>query len=389
MMTRFLTGAKTPAYIIIIVLVVVAFNYVHSETLIRVVDIDGTEIITVPSIRKNGYQYLFLDDVFHIFRTLDDKQGVVVFNPKQQQYIPLTKKLTIEIKNIKFSLVINHNTVNVDGYAKSYTLSQPPVLYSDKPSMPIEFLTNILSQVLEIEIKFDINIQTLQIRGSAGEADKAEPVQLITTQDEQFRVIIDPGHGGSDVGVQSPTGLLIEKKLTLDIAKKVKALCIEHGISVYLTRDSDRFLTHIQRASIANKQHGDIFISIHFNASFSPNQSGFMVYVNNPAGRIRSLDTLPAASSKDSQLVKKLIQSDFLDSSITLAEKLFFELKSADLVGRPPVEIPLIALDSVYMPAVLLEVGYLSNASDEAWLSTPQSSETIAQSILHIIQKTQ
>lgn len=124
-----------------------------------------------------------------------------------------------------------------------------------------------------------------------------------------------------------------------------------------------------------------------------------MVYVNNPAGRIRSLDTLPAASSrkaskygtaiKGSQLVKKLIQSDFLDSSITLAEKLFFELKSAGLVGRPPVEIPLIALDSVYMPAVLLEVGYLSNASDEAWLSTPQSLETIAQAIFHVIQKTQ
>ena len=283
-------------------------------------------------------------------------------------------------------------------------------MISNIPALPIEFLTQILSKVLEIEIEFDKNIQTLWIRLKTKDTVLEEPIKPLKKRSGEFLVIIDAGHGGNDVGAKSLTGLL-EKNLTLEIAQKIRQLCVENGITAYLTRASDKFLTLQQRASIANMSYGDLFISIHLNASFSKDQSGFTIYVNNPAGRLKSIDektnsatnvdegnrktdssvnevnALTTTSSQSSQLVKKVSQSDFIEQSRKLAENLFLELKSSDLVGRPPIELPLATLNRVYMPAVLLEVGYLSNASDDAKLSDPKSIETIAQALLRTVQK--
>ena len=413
--------------IIILFATILPNTNAFSEDFIRVVDSNGIEILTVQSINLEDNQYLLINDLFKIFRTFDERQKVTIFDAKQR-YIPLTQKLTLEFKNNKkISLVINKTTVTIEGYEVStppfgtYTLSQAPVLISDKPAFPIEFLTQILSKVLEIDIEFDSNIQTLWIRLNTNDTGSGESIQPLTKQNDQFLVIIDAGHGGSDVGTKSPTGLL-EKNLTLEIAQKVKQFCIDNGITVYLTRESDQFLTSQKRANIANMNHGNLFISIHLNASFSRNQSGFTIYVNNPAGTLKLIDqkaksktgvseanrkaepsvnavnrktkssvseanTLTTASSQSSQLVKKISQSDFIEQSRKLAENLFFELKSGGLVGRQPLEIPLATLKSVYMPAVLLEVGYLSNASDDAKLSDPKSIETIAQALFRTIQK--
>jgi N-acetylmuramoyl-L-alanine amidase len=285
-------------------------------------------------------------------------------------------------------------------------------LISDKPALPIEFLTQILSKVVEIDIEFEQNIQTLWLRLSTDDKGLEEPIQALTKRSEQFLVIIDAGHGGSDIGTKSPTGLL-EKELTLAIAQKVKQLCVENGIAIHLIRESDQFLTSQQRASIANMNYGDLFISIHSNASFSSNQSGFKIYINNPAGILKSVDqtikpetnatetsrkprasvnefrTLTTTSSSSSQLVKEISQADFIEPSRQLAETLLAELRSAGLVGKPPIEIPLATLDSLYMPAVLLEVGYLSNASDEAKLSDPKAVETISQALFRTVQQFQ
>ena len=407
--------------IIILFATILLNTNAFSQEFIRVVDSNGAEILNVQSISLEDNQYLLISDLLKIFKTFDDRQKIKFFDAKQR-YIPLTQKLTLEFKNNKkFSFVINQTTVTIEGYeattessdislAESYTLSKPPVLISDIPALPMEFLTQILSKVLEIEIEFDKNIQTLWIRLKINDTVLEEPIKHLKKRNGEFLVIIDAGHGGSDVGAKSDTGLL-EKNLTLEIAQKVRQLCVEKGITVYLTRESDQILTLQQRATIANMSNGDLFISIHLNASFSKAQSGFTIYVNNPAGRLKSIDektksetgmdegnrkidssvnevnALTTTSSQSSQLVKKVSQSDFIEQSRKLAEYLFFELTSSDLVGRPTVEIPLATLNRVYMPAVLLEVGYLSNASDDAKLSDPKSIETIAQALLRTVQK--
>ena len=407
--------------IIILFAIILLNTNAFSEEFIRVVDSNGTEILSIQAISLEDNQYLLISDLLRIFKIFDDRQKVKFFDAKQR-YIPLTQKLTLEFKNNKkISFVINQTTVIIEGReatteslenssAESYTLSKPPVLISNIPALPIEFLTQILSKVLEIEIEFDKNIQTLWIRLKTKDTVLEEPIKPLKKRSGEFLVIIDAGHGGNDVGAKSLTGLL-EKNLTLEIAQKIRQLCVENGITAYLTRASDKFLTLQQRASIANMSYGDLFISIHLNASFSKDQSGFTIYVNNPAGRLKSIDektnsatnvdegnrktdssvnevnALTTTSSQSSQLVKKVSQSDFIEQSRKLAENLFLELKSSDLVGRPPIELPLATLNRVYMPAVLLEVGYLSNASDDAKLSDPKSIETIAQALLRTVQK--
>ncbi|HIE28663.1 TPA: hypothetical protein EYP66_15395 [Candidatus Poribacteria bacterium] len=410
-------------FIIILCATIFSNTSAFSEEFIRVVDGNGIEILTVRPISLKDSQYLLINDLLKIFRAFDAKQ----------RYIPLTQRLTLEFKNNKkLSLTINQAKVTAESsetitepfrtsLPESYILSRPPLLISDKPALPIEFLTQVLAKVLDIDIEFDQNIQTLWLRLSTNDRGLEKPIQALTRQSEQFLVIIDAGHGGSDIGTKSPTGLL-EKELTLAIAQKVKQLCedgftgvnyVENGIAVHLTRESDQFLTSQQRASIANMNYGDLFISIHANASFSSNQSGFRIYINNPAGILKSIaqkikpetnatemnrkprasvnkvKTLTTTSSQSSQLVKEISQTDFIEQSRKLAENLLIELRSAGLVGKAPIEIPLATLDSVYMPAVLLEVGYLSNASDDAKLSDPKSIETISQSLFRTLQKFQ
>ena len=94
-------------------------------------------------------------------------------------------------------------------------------------------------------------------------------------------VVIDPGHGGKDAGCVSKDGRTYEKNLTLSIAKllgqKIKSEYPD--VKVYYTRLSDRYLTLNERADIANRNHADLFISIHINANNSVSPSGFSAHI--------------------------------------------------------------------------------------------------------------
>jgi len=367
---------------ILLAIVMYAHNASSQGQFIRIVDSDGLEIITAQAANQKRTQYLDVEDVLKVFRTLDERAEAVEFNPKKK-YISLTRRLTLYIKGKAISLVLNQKIVDVSD-AQRYNLSKPPVLIAGKPMLPAEFFTEVLSDVLEIGVSYNRTTGTLQLRWSEGGG--VEPPQILPELDEEFVVVFDPGNGGNDIGVRSLTGLL-EKNLTLEIAKETQKLCLENGINVYLTRSSDQFLTPTQRAAAANINRGSLFISIHFNASFSPNHSGFRIYVNTPAGSLRYTDIPPGDSLQTGQLIKEITQSDFLDQSRTLAQTIFDELELTGFAGKPPIEIPLIALNKVYMPAVLLSCGYLSNASDVARFSEPKAIQAMAQALFQAALK--
>ena len=90
-------------------------------------------------------------------------------------------------------------------------------------------------------------------------------------------VVLDPGHGGSNLGAQGPG--IHEKQLTLAIANLVAAHLRDHGIDVVLTRTGDRTLTLRQRTEVANQLPADLFVSIHANASPTRTQRGYETYV--------------------------------------------------------------------------------------------------------------
>ncbi|HET9623784.1 MAG TPA: N-acetylmuramoyl-L-alanine amidase [Kofleriaceae bacterium] len=91
-------------------------------------------------------------------------------------------------------------------------------------------------------------------------------------------MVLDPGHGGSNLGAAGVTGLH-EKQLALTIARRVADRLRSHGITVELTRDDDRTLTLRQRVAIADRVPADLFVSIHANASPTRSQRGYETYV--------------------------------------------------------------------------------------------------------------
>lgn len=107
---------------------------------------------------------------------------------------------------------------------------------------------------------------------------KTTPVQRKTLP-IKARVVIDPGHGGNDAGAVGQRGLK-EKNITLDVAKRLKHL-IESNlpqVEVVLTRTADNFVSLEERIRIAHKKPGDLFLSLHVNASESKAASGFEIY---------------------------------------------------------------------------------------------------------------
>ena len=96
-------------------------------------------------------------------------------------------------------------------------------------------------------------------------------------------VVLDPGHGGHDNGAK--WGGIPEKKLTLDVAKRVETLLKKKGIRTVLTRTTDKFVTLDGRAAISNRYRSPIFVSIHFNAHWNRSIKGIETFYMSSAGR--------------------------------------------------------------------------------------------------------
>ncbi len=161
-------------------------------------------------------------------------------------------------------------------------------------------------------------------------------------------IVIDPGHGGKDAGVIGADGVK-EKDVCLELAIKIQDECRRRGdLRVILTRDTDEKLSALERVSLANREKANAFISIHFNASFSPFASGQRIYYcrgDDSAqgnGGFRRWQGVAAAHWPESRRLASL-----LTESLGAGEDSLLEINSPILQG-------------VDMPAVLVEVAFLS-----------------------------
>ncbi|MCU0242396.1 MAG: N-acetylmuramoyl-L-alanine amidase [Vicinamibacteria bacterium] len=197
-------------------------------------------------------------------------------------------------------------------------------------------------------------------------------------------VVIDPGHGGAEVGAQGPGGAL-EKDITLVLARKLRAALVSGlGLQAFMTRDGDRDLSLDDRTAIANNYKADLFISIHANASRSHGARGSEVYFlayqasDDESRRIAQLEggaEMPkmdggAPSSTDLSLVLwDMAQADHLAESSALASRIQEELGA--LTGseiRGVKQAPFRVLVGAAMPAVLVETAFISNPEEEKQL---------------------
>ncbi|MGB8658255.1 MAG: N-acetylmuramoyl-L-alanine amidase [Candidatus Zixiibacteriota bacterium] len=216
-------------------------------------------------------------------------------------------------------------------------------------------------------------------------------------------IVIDPGHGGEDSGAVGSNGL-VEKEVTLDMALRLESLLQkEKGVRIILTRDKDELVPLEERAKIANQKGADLFISIHTNASKKKDAQGFEVFflsaakndearavaaLENSAIRFERADTLSQNRGDLDFILMDLVQSEFLLESSDLAAAIRKHLKTElDIPDRGVNQAGFRVLNQAYMPAVLVEAGFISNRQEEALLKKSSFREKIARAIYESIRE--
>lgn len=191
-------------------------------------------------------------------------------------------------------------------------------------------------------------------------------------------VVIDPGHGGGDVGATSPIGGE-EKEITLDVARRVKALLERrHHLKVQLTREDDAFVPLARRTAFANRKDGAVFVSLHVNASEQHDGSGFEAYyldnTNDEASRKlaeRENGIAPGAGVDDlSFMLSDLIQSGKIEDSIHLTRAIESGIRAKVLVAHKDLrslgvkKAPFFVLVGAHMPCALIEMFFVDHPAE-------------------------
>jgi N-acetylmuramoyl-L-alanine amidase len=203
-------------------------------------------------------------------------------------------------------------------------------------------------------------------------------------------VVIDAGHGGENQGARGAGGLL-EKDLVLDVTLRLAKRLEARGIEVVLTRGEDRFVSLEERTSIANDARGDLFLSIHANASRARNARGIETFFvsleasDEAAQRIANLENQAFGGSAGAAKIAEdpllgilgdLIATEHLVESQEFARLL--QGKLANSRSRGVKQAPFVVLMGVQMPAALVEIGFLTNPADERDLRSSSERDRLA-----------
>jgi len=207
------------------------------------------------------------------------------------------------------------------------------------------------------------------------------------------KVILDPGHGGDDLGAVGSSGIA-EKEITLDIALRLRRLMEHARFEVLLTRKTDEKLALAQRADFANSSGADIFISIHVNSLNIPRLRTVETYYLGPTKNPLSIQ-LASVENRESgyslgdyrRLLEKIYLDVRRDESHKLAEvihrELYYSMSQINglLENRGIKTAPFIVLVATEMPAILVEVSCLSNEEEARQLASPDYREKIAEAL--------
>ena len=223
-----------------------------------------------------------------------------------------------------------------------------------------------------------------------------------------FTVVIDAGHGGHDAGAIGLVKGVKEKDLNLTVAKRLATKIQQNhpDVKVVLTRETDVFLPLQQRADIANKNHADLFISIHTNAAENRKAQGAETFI---LGTDRMEDNLDVAmrenavmkleddqtvyqgfdpNSIESYIIFELMQNQYMDNSLVFAELVQNQfVGTLHRANRGVRQAAFWVLLQSACPSVLVEMGFVSNAEEEKWLASEDGKNSIANGIYTAFQQ--
>lgn len=219
------------------------------------------------------------------------------------------------------------------------------------------------------------------------------------------RIAIDPGHGGVDNGKIGSSGIM-EKDINLELTLLLQERLLDAlGVDVVMTRVEDELVPLERRAEIANAEGADLFVSIHCNGWFHPNAGGFETFFLSPA---RTEDEVRLAREENAStrfenpglspeqaddldfILWDMVQNEFITESSELAELIQQELsEELDIRNRGVKQAGFKVLKGIQMPAVLIEVAFLSNPEEERLLQNPDFQRRVIRGIVEGIRRFQ
>jgi len=248
----------------------------------------------------------------------------------------------------------------------------------------------------------DVLAQTTEAPASSPPPAPAQPqpeppVLDLTPSNGVRTVVVDAGHGGDEHGARGPNGTL-EKDVTLSVARKLKAAIEDRvGARVILTRDRDETIGLDERAAVANNNKADVFVSLHANASVRPAVAGAEVFYLSLAdygdqaqrvaqGESEALPVLGGGTRAIEVILWEMSQARHIAQSATLAEIVETELRPrVQMSPRAIQQAPFRVLVGANMPAVLVEMGFISNPEQEKQLRSDSFQSEIVQALVESI----
>lgn len=296
------------------------------------------------------------------------------------EYDTFTKRATIASNAHKVTFWLGDTLVSVDGDAKE--LRHPVDLYRGMVVVPYAFKESVLD-------------------GLFREKTPAVAAKSVREKIAIKKIVIDPGHGGKDPGAIGAGGLK-EKDVNLDIAKRLAKILKDNGVEVVLTRSSDVFISLAQRVNIANASGADLFVSVHANANRVRGLNGFEVYYISPSlsgdsrRAVASAKSIPPGVNRDYMINSADLRATLWDmvytsnraASIELASSVCRSMESsldAKILGVKSANF--YVLKGVNIPAVLLEIGFLSNSVEERKLKNSYYRQQVAEAITQGIKR--
>ncbi len=334
----------------------------------------------------------------------------------------VAQRVVIESQKGKISFLVNNPRVVVK--EKIRYLNYPARLFNGGIIVPMEFLTEIMPEILDCRIDWDLAGRCLQVtsKGKVIIGDKEDnPAVKLSSRDlkkgasdktgsylrkkrksstsKSYRidlVVIDPGHGGRDPGAIGRKGLK-EKDVVLDIANRLSKKLKQKGIKVILTRSRDEFIPLDERTAIANRNRADLFLSIHANAAFTRRANGFETYYVSEAvddharavaaieNSVLELERKGVRKKMDDTLhaiLWDLAYTEFRVESIEWGEIVQQELnRKIRGENRGVKPGPFYVLKGAQMPSLLVEVGFISNVVEENRLRKSSYREKITEAL--------
>ncbi len=197
----------------------------------------------------------------------------------------------------------------------------------------------------------------------------------------QYLVVVDPAHGGRDKGVEL-SKKFCEKDITLAIARLLKKdLDRSKNINVLLTRSADRYVSLSDRVKIAKRSDANLFISLDVNAGFGKSSSGFELYFS-------GFKLLPAGKNASEKISRDMVKTKYLNDSVRFAQTIQRNMgKIFPRKDRGLRSAPILVLEGLTIPAVVLEIGFATNIKDRKKLMDKTTQRYIAKMLSKSIRE--